>query len=759
MSANQNFLCPITQEVMTDPVIGSDGITYERAAIEAWFAAGHTTSPLTRAPMTSHSLVPNIALRAMIQEAASSPSSVPASADTDPAPTSITNSPPLLSVKRLGTTTNRLLVTLTAPETAEPLPTLLINVLDISGSMGSPAADTSRNTSDAASFSRAELVRHSVATEIELLRPQDSLALVLFDNNATVALPPTQMTAHGRLAARSCLSQIAPRGGTNIWAGLLRALTLAEEAVTANPLTNVAIILQTDGESDPSLNPPRGIPDTFRSWLDSHPAAKRATVHTVGYGFGRALDTPLLRRLADIGRGTVNYIPDGSMVGTVFIHMMANLMAVAYRDLTLQIPDAAIAVPVGFLQAGQTRRILLETPSAGAAAPSEIHLTDTTGSLAHATPTETTVDNETETRTFLINLLQDALTAAEATPSVLPAHIHDVATLLHERLPADHPLLSDLEHPDADKGQIAKALATPADFLRWGRHYIPCVIDSLRNEWAINFKDATSTRLFGTSVTRALIARGDAIFTAIPPPVPSTPAGGAGAAYGGRWSAPPASMASVHSAAGPCFLGASRVKMADGTEKRCDEIQPGDIDVAGYRIRCVVKTLVPYADVVRLENRALRPDDAAPINESGGFTLWHPVYVNNAWHHPADVGTVERVATDAIYNFVLEYAEHTPVRNVLEWPEDFPRSLNSMDERPSVLIINGVMTCTLGHGMSGPVIGHPYFGRRETGQRNILDDLTADPGWSAGYITWQNVRVTTDATTGWINGMRPEGAV
>ena len=32
---------------MTDPVMTADGQTYERAEIERWFAAGHTTSPLT----------------------------------------------------------------------------------------------------------------------------------------------------------------------------------------------------------------------------------------------------------------------------------------------------------------------------------------------------------------------------------------------------------------------------------------------------------------------------------------------------------------------------------------------------------------------------------------------------------------------------------------------------------------------------------------------------------------------------------------
>uniref|UniRef100_A0A1I8FTJ6 U-box domain-containing protein n=1 Tax=Macrostomum lignano TaxID=282301 RepID=A0A1I8FTJ6_9PLAT len=34
------FVCPVTREVMLDPVIAADGHTYERSAIETWFASG-----------------------------------------------------------------------------------------------------------------------------------------------------------------------------------------------------------------------------------------------------------------------------------------------------------------------------------------------------------------------------------------------------------------------------------------------------------------------------------------------------------------------------------------------------------------------------------------------------------------------------------------------------------------------------------------------------------------------------------------------
>ena len=60
------YICPITQVVMVDPVLGSDGRSYERSAITEWLRT-HNTSPLTREVMTAESLKPNYALRSLIQ--------------------------------------------------------------------------------------------------------------------------------------------------------------------------------------------------------------------------------------------------------------------------------------------------------------------------------------------------------------------------------------------------------------------------------------------------------------------------------------------------------------------------------------------------------------------------------------------------------------------------------------------------------------------------------------------------------------------
>lgn len=59
------YLCPITLLLMNDPVIGSDGQTYERFAITQWLRTNRQ-SPLTRQPMTIESLKPNYALKSAI---------------------------------------------------------------------------------------------------------------------------------------------------------------------------------------------------------------------------------------------------------------------------------------------------------------------------------------------------------------------------------------------------------------------------------------------------------------------------------------------------------------------------------------------------------------------------------------------------------------------------------------------------------------------------------------------------------------------
>ena len=63
------FVCPISLELMKDPVTVSTGITYDRHSIEKWLFAAvpkNNTCPVTKQPLLPD-LTPNHTLRRLIQ--------------------------------------------------------------------------------------------------------------------------------------------------------------------------------------------------------------------------------------------------------------------------------------------------------------------------------------------------------------------------------------------------------------------------------------------------------------------------------------------------------------------------------------------------------------------------------------------------------------------------------------------------------------------------------------------------------------------
>ncbi|CAE8713155.1 unnamed protein product [Polarella glacialis] len=62
----QIFLCPITHDVMTDPVVSADGYTYERSAISRWFETSRK-SPVTGQSLPHTDLVANHSVRTLLK--------------------------------------------------------------------------------------------------------------------------------------------------------------------------------------------------------------------------------------------------------------------------------------------------------------------------------------------------------------------------------------------------------------------------------------------------------------------------------------------------------------------------------------------------------------------------------------------------------------------------------------------------------------------------------------------------------------------
>lgn len=62
------FMCPISLDLMRDPVILCTGMSYDRVSIEMWLGSGHNTCPATNQVLADKQLIPNHTLHRLIQD-------------------------------------------------------------------------------------------------------------------------------------------------------------------------------------------------------------------------------------------------------------------------------------------------------------------------------------------------------------------------------------------------------------------------------------------------------------------------------------------------------------------------------------------------------------------------------------------------------------------------------------------------------------------------------------------------------------------
>jgi hypothetical protein len=62
-----NFLCPITLQMMVNPLMTRTGFNFEKAAILSWLDQGSGSCPLTREPLTTSDLISNRRLATQIR--------------------------------------------------------------------------------------------------------------------------------------------------------------------------------------------------------------------------------------------------------------------------------------------------------------------------------------------------------------------------------------------------------------------------------------------------------------------------------------------------------------------------------------------------------------------------------------------------------------------------------------------------------------------------------------------------------------------
>ena len=664
------WLCPITLQVMRDPVIGPDGHTYERDAIEAWLQQS-MVSPVTRQRMSSNQLTPNIALRSLIESAFQQTTTQSGIAAFKQSPVEITSRRYLDDV---GTNYVHVKARVSSAE-AERQPILFLAILDNSGSMGEEAGFAQQSQgSESLGFTRLDLVKHAVKTIGAVLGDQDSLGIVTFSTCAKVVLSPIRMDAAGKERVNTALATVQPDSQTNIWDGIRLAATLANSPAYNG--AHIVALLLTDGF--PNVNPPRGIVPS----LERLKMQNRWSLHTFGFGYN--LDSALLTDISVWGKGIFGFIPDCSMVGTIFINFLANMLSTANTDTQITIDDGDLAVKfeLGEIMYGQERDFIYAVPG-----PVKVNGQDA--------PLCQTIPEEEHARYEYLGAIAKAISDSKR-GNVLEAQ--DILARFEVKYNTNtNPLIKayvrDVKSTVSSEGQIGMS---PANFVRWGEHYMRSYLTAQQYQQCMNFKDP-GLQIYGGDLFHTIQEEADTAFITLPPPTPSRRRMNSTAPL-------VTSMNVFHNESNGCFHGSCKVLMADGTQKQIRNINPGDYvatSCGSARVEALV-TCNTY-------------DRAQPMVHLDGLciTPWHPIRMNGEWIFPADIVNFHDRILNTVYNLVLEHGH--------------------------IAIVEGYECVTLGHNFNEPVVQHPYFG-----SDRIIRDLMKVPGWSSGRPTFTNLVALRD---------------
>ncbi len=255
------------------------------------------------------------------------------------------------------------LLTFDAPVPADladrPGETLVV-VVDRSGSMsGEPL----------------EAVRSSLHGLLDRVKPQDTFGIVVFDNEAAVAVPARPIRDHHVPTVHGLIEGIHPGGSTDLSAGYLLGLAEARRTTGA---TGATVLLLSDGHANAGILDPAKV-----GQLAAGARADRITTGTIGLGTG--YDETLLAELATRGSGSHRfaYTPDdasavvaeeaGDLLSKAIVNAFVRIKPTdpalldrigMLHDVSRWIEtdtagDKVLVVPLGDLYSGERRELLV----------------------------------------------------------------------------------------------------------------------------------------------------------------------------------------------------------------------------------------------------------------------------------------------------------------------------------------------------------------------------------------------------------------
>lgn len=688
MSYPKEWYCPITHNIFEVPVIAEDGQTYEKKAIIQWLE-NNNISPITKATISKEGLRINYSLKSTIENFIKGGNKI----DIDTSKIGSSEFKPELIAKKIYFDgKNYLSVKINSPQDSITLETLFICLIDISGSMGSEASID--NSTESHGFSRLDLVKHSLKTIISTTNETDYVSLITFSDLAQVIMEPFQMSSINKTTANNIIDDLQPTNTTNIWDALRLGIEISNNPEFKNK--NISLLLFTDGV--PNNNPPRGIINSLEKLVDK--TSREYVINT--FGFGYDLDSLLLRQIADIGKGSYSFIPDATMVGTIFVNFIANSLLTCVNNLELIINfedrDVTCHKNIGSIQSGQDKDFIFELDND---TNISIKLNEHVVQICGINNTDI-IDDEVAyhiCRKEVIDLISDLLsTNSTCTHDSIATSIKlidEKYEQLVDKFSGNDKiskLINDIKSTNLDEGQISKAVSRLDWYEKWGKHYLLSIQNAHSLQICNNFKDP-GVQLYGGNNFDSLRDKIEEVFCSIPPPESSRKK------YNSSTYSAPANMSSYMDVGGVCFDGNSLVKMEDNSNKMVSSLVKGDVVFGGFKINCVVKTIVKREiEVVNLSNMFITP--------------WHPVYYEDKWNFPINIKSSEKVYLDYIYNIVLETGH--------------------------IMMINNIQVVTLGHNFTNDkVVQHDYYGSDK-----VISDLKKFDGYYDGLVILDKLLVS-----------------
>ena len=665
-----------------------------------------------------------------------------------------------------GSVDGTLHVRVTAVEPAKRTPVNVICLVDTSGSMNNDVViQNAKGESEVMPLNLLDLARHAVATVAHGLNKDDMLGIIGWATEPNKEMPVLHMDKDGQKKADELLNKMYPDGST----GMIQALNKGFSLVVDNGHPNI-IFLLTDGQ--PDEQPAGGFGPFVRNLMDSC----KVPVQLNTLGFGYSVDSKLLCDIAEAGRGTFSFIPDGGLLGTVIVNSIANTVAVALSDAQVSIDlcdgvsfaenalrypkgsmdtpvrssDGTVAFNIGAVNYEQPRSVVLPVKLArGFAATAPVASVSVSCSSSGKRVNVIAEDAVTtvlprmrlsyaqaacaraktvfaDTLFAIVHERTDSLEAASAAIKACAAEVKK----LQDRVGASDQIRDILRDCE---GQATEAVSKQEWFNRWGMHYLRSLCGAHEYELCNNFKDP-GVQHYGGPFFASVRDDLDDIFQKLPPPEPHPFEWGY---FGGKipdmYGFSTASsarsrrvvMSRFMDASAGCFGGSCLVTLADGTSKRVCEVRKGDVLRTGSKSE-------PTATVVATIQASSGGNDVCLFKPSGLIiTPYHPIDLdgNDVWSFPANCSSAsqQQTTTEPLFTFVLG-------------------SCHSV-------LVSGVRCVTLAHGVTSgsDARAHPYFGSDA-----CIDDLEkyfADE-YAKGFVTLPaNCKHTRDPKTNLVNGI------